>query len=335
MKLVRTIAIALAVFALLAAASDVVVQATLPSQTRLSANFSSAFLRLELARLRTQPRATVVLGDSVLWGYDVSQHESAPALLAKRGLRIANFAYEGGSPINTYAMLRTMLASGVRPARVVFNVNQKTFNAADSAYSIVHPSVWELARSFVSPDDVRRMTTPRGAQSPEARLDRAVTNHWKLYALRADLRESLFGDVDAAHALDAMLERATGANARRVAAHVATTRDFEGTYDLTPLDETNVSVHFLKRTIALLAAAHVPALAILTPTNHTLLHAYVDAPEYDANLAYLRAMLVRGGVRVVDLDRAFAARDFFDNDHLTAAANVRFADSIARALAHA
>jgi hypothetical protein len=44
-------------------------------------------------------------------------------------------------------------------------------------------------------------------------------------------------------------------------------------------------------------------------------------------------MLERGGVRVIDLDRAFPATAFIDNDHLTAAGNVRLATLLARTLA--
>jgi hypothetical protein len=331
--LLRPLAIALAVAAALALVSDAVFVATFPSAPRLSANFSSAFVALELARLRAQPPETIVLGDSVLWGYDVSATQAVPALLQRSDARVANFTYEGGSPVNTYAMLRTMLARGVRPARVVFNLNQKTFNAADNAYSVVHPASWELARPLVSARDARLVTTPSDAQTPDARLDRAIARIWSLYGMRADLREALFGDVDVAHALDASLERATGADARRRIAHRATASAFEGTYDLSPLDDTNVSVHFLKRTIALLAAERIPAIAILTPTNHTLLHAYIDVPQYAANLAYVHRLLARGGVRVVDVDRAFGPADFFDNDHLTANANVRLAAILARELA--
>jgi hypothetical protein len=329
----RPLAFALAVFVSLVAIADVVFAATFPSAPRLSENFSSAFVRLELARLRTQPPETFVLGDSVLWGYDVSAQEAVPALLERRGMRVANFAYQGGSPVNTYATLRAILASGVRPASVVFNVNQKTFNAADSAYSVVHPSIWELARPHFSSVDARLVTTPGDPQTFDARLDRAIARYWHFYAMRSDVRESLFGDVDAGHALDALLEGVTGAGARRRAAHRPTPSDFEGTYDLTPLDDSNVSVHFLKRTVALLAAERIPAVAILTPTNHTLLHAYVDVPEYAANLAYVRRLLVRGGVRVLDADRAFGPADFFDNDHLTAAASARLATRVARELA--
>jgi hypothetical protein len=83
----------------------------------------------------------------------------------------------------------------------------------------------------------------------------------------------------------------------------------------------------------LLRVERIPAVAILTPTNHTLLHEYIDAPQYRSNLAYVRRILTGNGVRVVDLDSAFGPHDFFDNDHLTAAANHRFARTLAEDLA--
>jgi len=153
---------------------------------------------------------------------------------------------------------------------------------------------------------------------------------WKLYGMRSDLRYALFGDVDAAHALEAWLERLTGASARAAAAHRPTADRFEGTYDLAPLDASNVSMAYLNDTIALLRESRVKAFAILTPTNHTLLHEYIDGPEYGRNLSTVRKALSAGGVGVIDYDRRFTAEEFIDNDHLTASGNRRLADMLAR-----
>ena len=314
-------------------ATDACVRAAFPSALRLSDNFSSAYLHMIVDRLRGEPPTTVFLGDSVLWGYRLPARDAAPAILASEGVRDVNLSYEGGSPANTYAMLRLLLAHGVRPARVVFNVNQKTFNPADSAYAKLHPSVSALALPLLAPADAALLEAQPEKETLDARLDRDVAAVWRLYAIRTDLRELIFGDIDAAHALHDVLERASGAAARIDAAHAPTPDKFEGTYDLSPIDDANTSMHFLDLTIATLRAARVPALAILTPTNHTLLHDYIDNREYARNLALVRRRLERGDVRVVDLDHAFSAGDFIDNDHLTAAANVRFAHAIATMLA--
>ena len=125
------------------------------------------------------------------------------------------------------------------------------------------------------------------------------------------------------------MEIASGAKARADARDAPTTERFEGSYDLAPLGTGNVSVHYLALTVAALRDAHIPAVAILTPTNHALLHPYVDTPQYAGNLAYVRRLIERGGARVVDLDRAFAPAEFLDNDHLTAAGNRRLARRLA------
>jgi hypothetical protein len=158
----------------------------------------------------------------------------------------------------------------------------------------------------------------------DARIDRALGRVWLLYGMRSDIREVLFDQPDAASAVQDAVETISGTKARRAAAHRPTAEKFLGTYDLTPLSATNVEVIFLRKTIALLHAWRVPAIAILTPTNHALLHDYIDVPDYDAQLAYIRR-LCGTGVRIVDLDRAFSADEFLDNDHLTAAGNRRFA----------
>ncbi len=334
-SLVRAFFVPLLVCIVALGVTDAFVRVAFPTTERLSDNFSSAYLQMVVDRMRDEPRQAVVLGDSVLWGYRLRAVESAPAVLAREGIANVNLSYEGGSPANTYAMLRYLLARGVRPGIVVFNVNQKTFNAADSAYATLHPSVSVLARPLLASSDAALLAPAKSGNTFDARLDRGVASIWRLYAIRTDVRELFFGDVDAAHALHDVLETASGAKARSDAAHAPTPDKFEGTYDLAPLDDANVSVHYLSRTIETLRAYHIPALAILTPTNHTLLHDYIDNRQYERNLAFVRARLERGGVRVVDLDRAFGDRDFLDNDHLTAAANRRLARDLAKELAHA
>ncbi len=117
--------------------------------------------------------------------------------------------------------------------------------------------------------------------------------------MRTDIREALYGDVDAAPA------------------QPITADMLEGTYDLSPLSEKNAGVRYLEQTVAALHAAGVPVLAFLTPTNHQLLHEYIDVPAYRANAAFLRAVVERRGARVLDLDRAILAREFLDEAHLT------------------
>ncbi len=323
MSILRSLGLAALITLVLLALTDVVTRAAFPSPERVSSNFSSALLQLEMDRLRSRPPQTVFLGDSVLWGYKVAPERTATAQLFARGLDGVNLAYEGGSPINTYAMLRLLLANGVRPKLVVFNVNQKQFNPFDSAYKTIHPSVAALAEPMLSSDDRALLKDAPISSTFDAHLDRAISHVWELYALRADLREMLFGDVDAAHALDDIVQRASGAQARTDAEHVPTPDKFDSTYELEPLSPDNVSVHFLDEIATLLASEHIPALALLTPTNHALLHEYIDVPAYTTNLAYVTARLAKSHVRVVDLDRAIPTAEFIDNDHLTPAGHER------------
>ena len=321
-------AIAVALFLLVVI--DAAVRMTFPRTERLNENFSASYLRREVRALRgTSP--IVVFGDSALWGYGLSSDKAAVSLLRRAGLPLENLSYEGGSLPNSYAMLRLLLARGVRPSVVVFNVNQKEFNPNDSAYAKLHPSVEQLVWSTLAPAD-RALLKATTTDAPDQRLQRAIETGWQLYGLRTDLRELLFSDVDAVHALQTALETVSGTRARRLAAHRPTPALFEGTYDMTPLAPSNVGFQFLARIADLLRSEHIRALAILTPTNHALLHDYIDSPEYVANLRASRRALESRGVRVLDLDRAFPASEFIDNDHLTAAGNVRFAGLLREAL---
>jgi hypothetical protein len=325
-RFVRLLALTLATFVFALACVDVVVRVSFPALPRLEDNFSSAYLSRIIQRGEPADR-TVFLGDSFLWGYRLPAADAAPTLLASRGYRISNLSFEGGSMANTYAVLRLLEVENVKPRTVVFNVNIKEFNGADSAYRTLYPGLEALAWNDLAPDE-RALLVSTQKQTLDAVIDRSLSKFWALYGMRADLRELLFGHVDAVTALQDTIEGASGKNARTEAAHVPTADRFEGTYDLSPLTQDNIEVVFLRKTVALLHAWGVPAIAILTPTNHTLLHDYIDVPEYQDQLAYLTHIL-RPSVRVLDYDRTFPARQFLDNDHLTAAGNRRFAQMLA------
>jgi hypothetical protein len=336
LRLLGSLGVAMAVMLALLVALDLAVSAWFPHFDRVSDNFSAAYLSREVDWLAHEPPTAVFLGDSVLWGYKLPADDAAPTLLRRKGLVAENLSFEGGSPANTYAMLRLLELRGVHPRLVVFNVNQKEFSAADSAYQKLHPSLETLVWNDLTPDERKLLTPtpPSTTQKPiEVTLDRWVTSVWHFYALRSDMREAIFGDVDAVHALDDVIQKYSGAKARDAAAHKPTPDRFEGTYDLSPIDAQNVSLIFLKKTLALLQRDKVPAIAILTPTNHTLLHEFIDVPEYQRNLAFTRKLLESAGVRVVDMDRTFTAPEFIDNDHLTAPGNRRFASLLGPVLA--
>jgi hypothetical protein len=310
------------------AAVDIVVVSLFPHLTRLSVDFSSAYLN-RIAHEDRQRSEIVVLGDSVLWGYRLADGQSAPSILARQGWPIENLAYEGGSTANTYALLRVLLEKGVRPRAVIFNVNLKEFNVNDSAYQKLHPAVETLAWPLLTPQD-RSNLIPTNPQTLDARIDRSLGRFWFLYGARSDIREFLFGHSDAATALKDMVGSLSGRAARESVKHVPTADKFLGTYDLSPLSGSNVGVYFLEKLASLLQGQHVPAFAILTPTNHTLLQEYIDSPDYDAQLAYVTRLLTKHGIVVLNYDRLFAGDAFLDNDHLTAVANERFAAMIQR-----
>jgi len=325
LALIRSLFVA--AFALFAV--DRAVDAAFPHFERLRYNFSAAYLDREVSSLRGR-HPIVVLGDSVLWGFGVEESSAAASILRARDPQIENLAYAGGGPVNTLAMLRLLLHSGVRPRAVVFNINEKQFNSEDSAYARLHPAVEQLALPLLT-DREREGIVPVLSETGDARIDRFVGRFWHLYGMRPDLRDALFHDSDAAHALQDLVEDESGAQLDTLKAHRPTTDRFEGTYDLSPLSRDNVAFRALGEIVDLLQNEHVPAVAILTPTNHTLLHDYIDGPPYLANLAAVRRLCRRDGIHVLDLDARFPAADFIDNDHLTARGNALLAPIIERA----
>ena len=308
--------------------ADALVRIFFPALERLDPNFSSAYLQRTIARIGGA-HPVVVLGDSVLWGYRLRARESAASIIAAGGVPTVNLSFEGGSMPNTYAVLRLMERAGARPKAVLFNVNLKEFNPADSAYDTLYPGVESTAWSVLSPEEQKLLRRTR-TDSFEARADAWLSRVWALYALRSDLRGAVFGEADAVTALKRTVNRMSGEASRAEALHAPTPERFVGTYDLSELTDANVEVRYLHATVALLQRERIRGIAILTPVNHRLLHDYVDVPEYERQRRYVRTILERGGVRVVDYDRAFAAADFLDNDHLTARGNRKLASMLER-----
>ena len=309
LRSLATTAIVLAVALAIVAAENVVIAAYVPHLGRLATDFSPAFLRREIDALSSRPADAVFFGDSVLWGYELHPSETAVSLLAARGCACTNLAFKSGNPPNDYALARIFHARGVRPRVVVLEVNQRVLSGADPEYRSLHPGVAALANAYLTGADRAVLDVPRANGGIGGALDDAAARASLLYATRSDIRDMLYPAADPP--------------APRVTAAM-----FEGSYDLSPLTARNVGVRYLERTVSSLRADGIPVVAFLTPTNHTLLHEYIDSGSYDANGRFLQALLQRRGARVVDLDRAFPAQDFIDNDHLTAAGQRRLAASL-------
>lgn len=299
-------AIAVGVAAIVLALQNVAVAAFFPHLQRVPTDFSPAYLDRELRSIRAAPAPTVFLGDSVLWGYRIAPDQTAIELLRDDGCDCRNLAFKAGSPPNYYVLARLLETYRVHPAVVVMEVNQKVLNSADDAYKKIHPGLAGLGERIITPADRRTLTVPPSAPGPLDAL-------WLPYAMRSDIRDLIAGDPPPP-------------------VQKQTADLYLGTYDLSPLSPSNVGVRYLDETLHVLRRAGVRVLAFTTPTNHPLLHEYIDVPEYRANDAYLIALLKRDGARVLDLDAAFPGREFLDETHLPVEGNRRLAQILARAL---
>ncbi len=288
-----------------------------PEPGRLPEQFSAAYLKLYLSDVPRRKPVVAFLGDSVLWGYKIRQTDSAVAVLQQRigGVQMLNLSYEGGSTPNSAVMFDYALRSGVHPKAVVVAVNIKEFNAADSAYRTLHPSLENASFDVLTADD-RQALELHHPTDLNATLNRAIERIWRLYRLRADLREQFFGTDDMAGALVKATENLTGTAAARELGHRPTADKFLATYDLAPITQANVNMQYYLRLVRKLCKTKTPSVIFLTPTNHRLLHDYIDVPEYDANLSRLTSVPHCPGIAIVNLDRAVPARMFLDNDHL-------------------
>ena len=266
--------------------------------SRFTTDYSPTYLQHEISSLSRRPARAIFFGDSVLWGFGVRADQTAVALLNARGASCRNLSFKAGNPANYYAIARIMQADHVPPAVAVIEVNQKVLNSADEFYKTLHPAVAALAIPLLDAADRALLNLPTERSSLKTRADLALSNALPLYAMRSDIRATIFGSADPP-------------------VHRPAPDELIGSYDLTPLDGRNVGVHFLEKTVDLLHAEGFRIVAFLTPTNHELLHDYIDNDAYRENARFLTRDLERRGARVTDLDRALPASQFFDFDHLT------------------
>src|ERR1700685_2014517 len=192
---VRVIGVIFVVTVATVALQNLALAAFFPHLTRLTTDFSPAYLQRELRSLAAAPPQTLILGDSVLWGYRVQPAETAASILAAQGCACRNFSFKTGSPPNYYALTRLFQAYRIRPKAFVLEVNQKALNEADPAYRKLHPTLLTLAAPLVSRADRALLEPP----VPESRLsqwlDRTLSPVWLLYSMRAGIPSTLFGDV--------------------------------------------------------------------------------------------------------------------------------------------
>ncbi|MBV9278256.1 MAG: hypothetical protein JOZ97_08480 [Candidatus Eremiobacteraeota bacterium] len=310
---------------------DVGVRLWQPNPARMPELFSPAYLERISQELAAKRNLVLVLGDSVLWGYGVDANDAAMTVLRRDygNADLVNLAFQGGSPENTYVLLRSLLDRGLHPRLVVFNVNLKEFNPADPSYRKLFPAVEDANRAKFDLDDRRLLQVNPQSRALSALLDQYVGRYWQLYHFRSDIKEAIFGKDDMARWLAARAEDLTGTAARRAAAHRPTPDRFIGSYDLTPLGPSNVAFQYLEKTFTLLKDHHVRAMAFFTPTNHKLLHEFIDTPEYDDNVTAIERLAARYGVPTLNLDRAVPPAEFIDNDHLTVQGNRRLAQLLA------
>ena len=311
--LLSTIAVVLAVLVAVVVIQNVTLHAFFPRLERVTTDFSPAYLRRELDELAAAPPQIVFFGDSVLWGYALKPEQTAVSILSAQGCACTNLAFKAGAPANEYALALLFQKWGIRPKTIVIEINQRAFTASDAANYRLHPAIAELVDPLLSADDRSELSLPPPApEKLEVRAERLASSLFAIYAMRADIRETVLPNGD------------------QLPTKPLTSADFEGTYDLQALDDDNVSVHFLEKTVALFRSEHVPVVAFMTPVNHALVHPYVDTPEYRANGTFLKHVLERNGARVLDLDTAFPGNEFLDNDHLTPAGQSRLAAIFAK-----
>lgn len=306
---------------------------------RLPEHFSAYYLKQYTERAGGARNAVLVVGDSVLWGYGVPVEDTAVAELRRRLPRtpIINAAFEAGTPINSDFLIRYLLAHRIYPRAILFDLNPLSFNQLAKSYDTLNPALESLAvPTYLQPFDDARLSADQAAKDPSvwAEVDRFLEIHWALYGSRVDIHQALFGDADAATALQTHVNTFLQVSTLTLKPAQEPSVPYAEMYDLTPLSSENVSFAYTQHFLEMLAANHIPAIAILPPTNHALLHNYIDVPAYSANLRRLEHLCHLYGATVLNLDHRIPQKEFIDNTHLTKKGNGAVAQAVAPAIAH-
>lgn len=310
------VGLSLALFAL----QNLLIAAYFPRLTRFTSDFSPTYLQREITFIAAQPSQTIFLGDSVLWGFRVRPEEGAVALLQSRGFLCSSLSFKGSSPPNYYALSRLLLAAHIHPKKIILEIDMKLFNQRNNAYRRLHPSLAKLVSPLLDAED-KATLEPLAHQNPLVRrLVKTATSFSSLFAMRPDIKETLYGDIDPA-------PKGTSAEELR-------RKYLKGEYVLNPLTVQNVGVRYLEKTVKLWSASGVPVSAFITPADHTRLRDYIETPTYRANRLFLLRLIEREGVRTLDLDNAFDTSAFLDEIHLTAQGQERLASILARVVSN-
>jgi len=302
-------AIAIAVTVALVALQNAALDAFFPQLSRVTHDFSPAYLSRYVGQMAAMPPQTIFMGDSIAWGYRLPDDANAVSILKSEGCACLNLAFNLENPTNEYALIRLMQHEGVRPKAIVLQLDQVAFNPQTMEYRALRDQVYEVTKGVLEPEDLALFHAPKSGFRD--RLDRAFARVSRLYALRADAREALVGEPP---------ERLSHVPFRRF-------------YSLAPLDERNVGIHYLERSLDLLRAAGTPVTAFLAPTNHVAFGADASDPRYLANAAYVERILAKHGARVLRLDALFGPGDFLDDVHLSAAGQRKLASILGARLA--
>jgi hypothetical protein len=282
---------------LIVALQNLAIAQFFPLQSRFAGNFSPTYLNRYLQRVAALGPQTMFMGDGLLAGFRLRPDQTAVALLSRAGCACRNLAFSHGSPVGYYALALLMQARGVHPKMVVLEINQAEYNPSYYGYRRVPGAVGELAWPLLAPVDRAVVEEPR--LGLRRRFERALAPLTPLFAMRADLREAIFGAADPKPPPMSAVDRGR-------------------LYAVPPLDTKNVSVRYLGKTLDVLHGMGTPVTAFAAPVNHAAFGTALANATYRANGAYLRRMLERRGVRFLDLDGALGSADFEDEVHLNA-----------------
>jgi len=202
-------------------------------------------------------QAIVFLGDSVLWGYRLPADQNAVSLLAGARLRLSQSFIQERQPSQCVCARaadarRRRSASCGRHRGQPIRIQPSRHGVRNASSAIA-----ALAATSPAPSDLGLLTLPPAPAPFVQRTNHALSSVSELYAMRADIRETLYGDVQPAPLPHLTVTCSKGRTILRRSG-----------------GRMSAFTSWRKRRSD--AGRRIELVAFMTPTNHALMHEYID-----------------------------------------------------------
>mgnify|MGYP006286538037 CR=1 FL=1 len=287
----------------------------------------------------------VFVGDSVIAGALVEDNnDTIPAYFQKNfeyRVSVYNLGFPGNRPADIFFSTKKIIDEDACDF-IILNVNYAFFS--DSMLeksSIARPKLF-----FDIMDTKSRKVLNLEDNKLETFLVTNLLSKWNIYKKREEISFSLFGQNLREKLIigeDGLPEILDENNALTTPVNYNNTLDtpwyetnfppkkiehWKNIFDTTTINDDNIGVYFFKKTLDKISSENIPAIVFLTPTNKEMiesLHLIKDYSRYEKNMSFLKNMINKKNIRLIDCTNIVESENFCDLYHLMPSGNQKLA----------